>query len=68
MLDRNKRAMSELIQPMVVPEKQYFEDYICDDGMGMGPYKIVRDVARGDKCIFDFAGTDPQSIRFVNFL
>jgi len=26
---------------MVVPEnKQYFEDYIDDDGMGMGPYKV----------------------------
>ena len=69
MLDRNRRAMSAIIQ-MVVPEKaQYFEDYIDDDGVGMGPYKIACTMWReGDKAIFDFAGTDPQSISSVNFL
>ncbi|MGE4013421.1 MAG: hydantoinase B/oxoprolinase family protein, partial [Alphaproteobacteria bacterium] len=41
MLDRNKRAMSAIIQ-MVIPEKkQYFEDFIDDDGIGMGPYKVA---------------------------
>jgi len=69
MLDRNRRAMSAIIQ-MVVPEKpQYFEDYLDDDGVGMGPYKIACRMWReGDKAIFDFAGTDPQSISSVNFL
>ena len=63
MLDRNKRAMSAIIK-MVVPEKkQYFEDYIDDDGLGMGPYKIACSLWRvGDVAHFDFEGTDPQSI------
>ncbi|MDY0067843.1 MAG: hydantoinase B/oxoprolinase family protein, partial [Steroidobacteraceae bacterium] len=53
----------------VKEERQYFEDYICDDGAGMGPYKIACAMWReGDKCIFDFAGTDPQSISSINFL
>ena len=69
LLDRNKRAMGKLIKNTVLIEKQFFEDYICDDGMGMGPYKIKCAMWReGDKVIFDFDGTDPQSISSVNFL
>ncbi|HEY0940243.1 MAG TPA: hydantoinase B/oxoprolinase family protein [Steroidobacter sp.] len=69
MLDRNKRAMRELIRRNVPEAKQSFEDYICDDGLGMGPYRIVCSMWReGDKCIFDFSGTDPQSISSINFL
>jgi N-methylhydantoinase B len=68
MLDRNRRAMSAIIQ-MVIPEKkQYFEDFIDDDGMGMGPYKIACTMWRtGDRVHFDFTGTDPQSVGSVNF-
>ncbi len=68
MLDRNKRAMSAIIK-MVVPEKKaYFEDYIDDDGVGMGPYKVACSLWReGDVAHFDFTGTDPQSISSVNF-
>ena len=69
MLERNKRAMRELILRTVPEKKQYFEDYVCDDGMGMGPYKIACTMWReGEKCIFDFTGTDPQSIGAINFL
>ncbi len=69
MLERNKRAMRALIRQNVPTTKQHFEDYICDDGMGMGPYKIACSMWReGDICIFDFAGTDPQSIGSINFL
>ena len=68
MLDRNRRAMSAIIG-MVIPEKkQYFEDYIDDDGLGMGPYKIACSLWReGNIAHFDFEGTDPQSISSVNF-
>lgn len=69
LLDRNYRAMRELIRKTVSEEKRYFEDYICDDGMGMGPYKIACRMWReGDKVVFDFTGTDPQSIGSINFL
>ena len=69
MLERNKRAMRQLIRQTVPEKKQYFEDYICDDGLNMGPYKIACTMWReGDKCIFDFTGTDPQSISSINFL
>ncbi len=69
LLERNKRAMRQLITNTVPEEKQFFEDYVCDDGMGMGPYKIACTMWReGEKVIFDFDGTDPQSIGSINFL
>lgn len=71
MLDRNYTAMKAIIH-MVIPEssnKFYFEDYIDDDGIGMGPYKVACSLWReGDVAIFDFEGTDPQSVSSVNFL
>lgn len=68
LLDRNRRAMAKLIKNTVPTKKQYFEDYICDDGLGMGPYKIKCAMWRkGGKVIFDFEGTDPQSTGPVNF-
>jgi N-methylhydantoinase B len=69
LLERNCRAMAKLIQETVPEAKQYFEDYICDDGIGMGPYKIKCAMWReGDTVIFDFDGTDPQSSGSINFL
>jgi len=54
LLERNKRAMSQLIQTTISEEKLYFEDYICDDGMGYGPYKLKCAMWReGDKVILD---------------
>lgn len=69
MLDRNLIAMKAIIH-MMVPEGEpcVFEDYICDDGVGMGPYKIKCKMWReGDRAIFDFEGTDPQAKSSVNF-
>ena len=68
LLARNKRAMGQLILNTIPESKQYFEDYICDDGMGMGPYKIACSMWReSEKVVFDFEGTDPQSVGSINF-
>ena len=68
LLARNKRAMRQLIANSIPESKTYFEDYICDDGMGYGPYKLACTMWREeDKVIFDFEGTDPQSIGSINF-
>jgi len=40
LLERNCRAMRQLIMDTIPEEKQSFEDYICDDALGSGPYKI----------------------------
>ena len=68
MLQRNYNAMKHIIGMFIPEEPREFEDYICDDGMGMGPYKIKCTMWReGEKAIFDFAGTDPQAQSSVNF-
>ena len=71
MLERNKRAMGAIIH-MIIPEgdqRAKFEDWIDDDGMGNGPFKIACTLWReGDKAIFDFNGCDPQSSSSINFL
>lgn len=68
MLDRNKLAMQAIINNFIPEEPRVFEDYICDDGMGMGPYKIKCKMWReGNVAHFDFDGTDPQAQSSVNF-
>jgi N-methylhydantoinase B len=71
MLERNRAAMGAIIR-MIVPEggqKASFEDWIDDDGMGNGPYRIACTLHReGDVAHFDFSGSDPQSLSSINFL
>ncbi len=68
LLARNHRAMKSLIAMAIGEEPVSFEDYICDDGMGAGPYKIKCTMWReGEKVVLNFAGTDPQSQASINF-
>eukprot|EP00662_Eupelagonemidae_sp_cell21_P009959 gene9959-66342_t len=73
MLLRNKNAMHEIIKTQVSEEKLYFEDYVCDDGQGTGPFKLactLQKVIRENgehHAIFDFSETDPQALSSVNF-
>ena len=68
LLARNHRAMKALIGMAVAEEPVSFEDYICDDGLGYGPYRIRCTMWReGDKVVLDFDGTDPQSAASINF-
>ncbi len=69
LLRRNREAMRELIVKTMPETKVSFEDWICDDATGHGPYKLACDMWReGDRLIFDFADTDPQSAGCINFL
>jgi N-methylhydantoinase B len=68
LLERNHRAMKQLIETQIGDDPVSFEDYICDDGMGYGPYKIKCTMWRENgKVVLDFAGTDPQSRASINF-
>ena len=68
LLARNRRAMKQLIMNSVAEEKTSFEDYVCDDGTGRGPYKLKCTMWReGEKVILDWSGTDPQSDSSINF-
>ncbi|WP_448586737.1 hydantoinase B/oxoprolinase family protein [Thermaurantiacus sp.] len=68
LLQRNYRAMKALIESSVSEDRVTFEDYVCDDGVGYGPYRIRCAMWReGSKVILDFEGTDPQSDASINF-
>ena len=56
--------MRKLIQLAIPEEPQSFEDWIDDDGLGNGPYKMKLTIWReGDHAFFDWSGTDPQAAR-----
>lgn len=68
LLARNHRAMKTLLSQAISEEPVSFQDYICDDGMGYGPYRIKCTMWReGERVILDFDGTDPQSAASINF-
>ncbi len=41
LLARNKSAVGKLIHTTIPNEPIYFEDYIDDDGFGLGPWKVA---------------------------
>ncbi|QXQ07473.1 hydantoinase B/oxoprolinase family protein [Sphingosinicellaceae bacterium] len=69
LLARNHKAMKHLIANAIGETPVSFEDYLCDDGMGYGPYKIKCTMWRENgRVVLDFDGTDPQSRASINFL
>ena len=68
MLERTYKAMAQLIVQNIPEEPQSFEDWIDDDGLGHGPYKMKLTIWReGEHAYFDWSGTDPQAVGPVNF-
>ena len=68
LLDRTHAAMRTLIGLAIPEEPQTFEDWIDDDGLGNGPYKMKLTIWReGDHAWFDWSGTDPQALGPINF-
>ena len=68
LLDRTYRAVQTLIRHNIPTEPQSFEDYVDDDGLGNGPFKMKLTIWReGDQAIFDWTGTDPQAVGPINF-
>ena len=60
--------MRKLIQLAIPEEPQTFEDWIDDDGLGNGPYKMKLTIWReGEHAWFDWSGTDPQALGPINF-
>ncbi|MDP4668027.1 MAG: hydantoinase B/oxoprolinase family protein [Gaiellales bacterium] len=68
LLDRTHAAMKQLIHWAIPETPQTFEDYVDDDGLGNGPFKMKLTIWReGDHAFFDWTGTDPQAMGPVNF-
>ncbi len=69
LLDRNYQAMKTLLNMVFEDGKTIsFTDYICDDGVGYGPYELKMSLTRnGDKVTIDFTGSSPQAKGPINY-
>ncbi len=69
LLQRNYDAMKVLLS-LVFEEGRTlsFTDYICDDGVGNGPYELKLSLTRtGEKVHLDFTGSSPQAAGPINY-
>ncbi|PSN64991.1 hypothetical protein BS50DRAFT_589448 [Corynespora cassiicola Philippines] len=68
LLAQNRAAIKTIIDEKIGNEKSSFTDFIDDDGQGIGPYAISCTMQKeGDKLVFDWDGTSPQSNTSMNF-
>lgn len=69
LLRRNYDAMKVLLATLFEDgETLTFTDYICDDGRGHGPFKLVLSLTRtGEKVLLDFTGSAPQAEGPINY-
>jgi 5-oxoprolinase (ATP-hydrolysing) len=68
LLDQNRIAIQTIIDTKIGSDKSSFTDFIDDDGQGNGPYAIACSMQRvGDKLVFDWDGTSPQSNTSMNY-
>lgn len=68
LLDQNRLAIKTIIDSKIGNERSAFTDFIDDDGQGVGPYAISCSMQKeGDKLVFDWDGTSPQSNSSMNY-
>ena len=68
LLDRTRDAMKVLIEKYISEEPVSFTDYVDDDGVGNGPFKMTLSIyMRDGKAVFDWTGTDDQAEGPINF-
>ena len=60
--------MAHIIRQYIPEEPATFTDWVDDDGLGNGPFKMVLTIWReGDVCHADWTGTDEQAPGSINF-
>jgi N-methylhydantoinase B len=68
LLARTREAMRVVIRKYIPEEPVSFTDYVDDDGLGNGPFKMTLTISRrGDVAVFDWTGTDAQAEGPINF-
>jgi len=69
LLERNYQAMKTLLAVVFAHgQRLEFSDWICDDGVGFGPYQLKLALTRtGDKVHLDFSGSSPQAQGPINY-
>jgi len=68
LLLRTREAMRQVIRKYIPEEPVSFTDWVDDDGLGNGPFKMTLTISRrGDIAVFDWTGTDAQAEGPINF-
>jgi N-methylhydantoinase B len=68
LLERTRDAVAKLIRMYIPEEPVTFTDWVDDDGLGNGPFKMVLTLWReGDVCHADWTGTADQAPGSINF-
>ncbi|KAF2091396.1 hypothetical protein K490DRAFT_30814 [Saccharata proteae CBS 121410] len=68
LLQRCRSAISHLIETKIGSERSSFTDFIDDNGQGIGPWAITCSMQKeGNRLIFDWDGTSPQSDTSMNY-
>lgn len=68
LLAQNRATIKTIIDEKIGNEASSFTDFIDDDGNGIGPYGITCKMQKkGDKLVFDWTGTSPQSNTSMNY-
>ncbi|KIJ53509.1 hypothetical protein M422DRAFT_241749 [Sphaerobolus stellatus SS14] len=74
LLERNRTAFARLLKTNIPDAKMHFEDYMDDDGTGLGPWRVActmfkeTDEHGVERLVYDFDGTDPQADSSINWL
>lgn len=68
LLNRNRKAVGNLIETQLNDEPSTFTDFVDDDGHGIGPFAIKCTMQKKNgKLYFDWDGTSPQSQQSINY-
>lgn len=68
LLRRTREAMRQVIRKYIPEQPVSFTDYVDDDGLGNGPFRMTLTIYRkGDIAVFDWTGTDDQAEGPINF-
>ncbi|KAI9926960.1 hypothetical protein ASPWEDRAFT_55280 [Aspergillus wentii DTO 134E9] len=69
LLHRNRTAMAKIIERDFDDQKSTFTDYVDDDGHGNGPWELTCSMQKtaGNRLLFDWSGSAPQSEHSINF-
>ena len=68
LMERTHEAMKQLIARYIPAEPVTFTDYVDDDGLGNGPFKMHLSIyRRGDVAVIDWTGTADQAEGPINF-
>ncbi|KAL4978330.1 Hydantoinase/oxoprolinase N-terminal region-domain-containing protein [Aspergillus desertorum] len=69
LLMRNRTAMMKIFESDFGDEPSTFTDFVDDDGHGVGPWALTCTMTKieGNRLLFDWDGTSPQSDHSINF-